>query len=282
MSNNLHDQIEQHFGQCPHSIRQLGGGMIGRVYQVVLPGERTIIAKVGDTPLSIEGYMLRYLAEHSALPVPDVLYSSDSLLLIEFVVGSSHFTVPAQRHAAQLLAALHEVSAPLFGLERDTLIGSLHQPNPWTESWVDFFREHRLIYMAGEARRAGMLPDALFARLEKLAAQIERWLIEPDAPSLIHGDIWATNVLAVDGRITAFIDPAIYYGHAEMELAYVSLFNTFDSAFFQHYHRLRPLAPGFGEERRDLYNLYPLLVHMRLFGGGYVGSVERIVQGFGF
>jgi fructosamine-3-kinase len=98
---------------------------------------------------------------------------------------------------------------------------------------------------------------------------------------LIHGDIWTTNVLAHQDKITAFIDPAIYYAHAEMELAYITLFNTFGTAFFQQYHALRPIEPGFFEERRDIYNLYPLLVHVRLFGGGYVGSVAQILDHFG-
>ena len=120
----------------------------------------------------------------------------------------------------------------------------------------------------------------LRARLETLAGQLERWLTEP-RPALIHGDLWGGNVLAASGRISGFIDPAIYYADAEIELAFSTLFNTFGKAFFSHYNELRPLAPGFFEERRDLYNLYPLLVHVRLFGGGYVGSVERTLKRFG-
>ena len=99
-----------------------------------------------------------------------------------------------------------------------------------------------------------------------------------DQPSLIHGDVWTTNVLASSERITGFLDPAIYYADPEIELAFITLFNTFGRPFFQRYHELRPISTDFWEIRRDLYNLYPLLVHVRLFGGGYVGAVEQILD----
>ncbi len=196
--------------------------------------------------------------------------------------GDSRFSTAAQAHAADLLAALHAITAPAFGLERDTLIGGLHQPNPWTDSWLTFFRERRLLYMGREGVRSGRLPADVLARLEKFCGQLERWLAEPERPSLLHGDVWTTNVLAVGERITGFVDPAIYYGHPEIELAFTTLFGTFDRAFFARYQELRPIPPGFFEERRDIYNLYPLLVHVRLFGGSYVQSVVNSLRRFGF
>jgi fructosamine-3-kinase len=107
-------------------------------------------------------------------------------------------------------------------------------------------------------------------------------LVEPERPSLIHGDVWTTNVLAEGEQITAFLDPAIYFAHAEIELAFTTLFGTFGPAFYERYHQIRPIGPGFFETRRDLYNLYPLLVHVRLFGGSYVNSVHQILARFGY
>lgn len=276
-------RLHQIIGMSPADIRPLHGGMIGQVFRVELPDGRTVVAKTSDAngTLDIEGYMLRYLAEHSSLPVPDVLHSEPSLLIMTFVAGNSHFTEAVERHAADLLAAFHAITAPAFGLERDTLIGPLHQPNPWTPSWIAFFRDHRLRYMARLAADSGQLPTAMLARIERLAGKLDTLLEEPDRPALIHGDIWATNVLADAGHVTAFLDPALSYAHNEMELAYISLFNTFGAAFFERYHALRPIEPGFFEVRRDIYNLYPLLVHVRLFGGGYIGSVDRILRRFG-
>ena len=177
---------------------------------------------------------------------------------------------------------MHSVRGETFGLERDTLIGGLHQPNTPNASWITFFRDQRLLYMAHEAAKSGRLPEALFRRVEVFSDHLDRWLHEPPYPSLIHGDMWTTNILAQNGRITGFIDPAIYYADPEIELAFSTLFNTFDRAFFQRYHQLRPIESGFFEERRDIYNLYPLLVHVRLFGGMYAAAVGQILQKFGY
>jgi fructosamine-3-kinase len=281
----MRDAIEQAIDARIKDISPLSGGCIGQVYRVVLDNGRSVVAKVDNNPdsqLAVEGYMLRYLGEHSELPVPEVLYGANGLLVMSFLPGNSHFNAAAQSHAAELLAALHNISADTFGLERDTLIGGLSQPNPHMTSWLDFFKEARLLHMGQEGVRTNRLPQNLFARLAKFAEHVDKWLLEPEQPSLIHGDVWTTNVLAQGNRITGFVDPAIYYAHPEIELAFTTLFGTFSRPFFDRYHELRPISPGFFEERRDIYNLYPLLVHVRLFGGSYVSSVDRTLQQFGY
>lgn len=273
-------QIEQITGRRVKSTRALHGGSIAKVYVVELANGKRLVAKVAkpDSMMSREGYMLNYLKEVSNLPVPDVIYSDDTLLLMTYIEGNSSFGAAEQTDAAEILAELHENTAERFGLEEDTLIGPLHQPNPRTDTWLEFFREHRLLYMAKVAQQAGRLPASILKQIEALAAKLDKYVIEPEKPALVHGDVWTTNILAKDGKITGFIDPAIYYGHAEMDLSFSTLFNTFGEPFFKRYHELRPIPDGFFEVRRDLYNLYPLLVHVRLFGGGYVSSVQRIVS----
>jgi fructosamine-3-kinase len=281
----MNNAIEQALDTHIQDIAPLSGGCIGQVYRVRLEDGRTVVAKVDDSPhaqLAIEGYMLRYLNTHTDLPVPEVLHSADGLLIMTFLPGGSRFGAAAQAHAAELLAALHTISADTFGLERDTLIGGLPQPNPQMTSWLDFFREARLLHMGREAVDSGRLPSAVWKRLAKFTEHVDKWLLEPERPFLIHGDVWTTNVLAQGGRITGFIDPAIYYAHPEIELAFTTLFGTFERPFFERYHELRPIVPGFFEERRDIYNLYPLLVHVRLFGGSYVRSVEQTLSRFGY
>ncbi len=272
-------------GTAVIDIFPLSGGCIGQVFGARLADQRRLVAKAdaGANPrLDIEGYMLNYLAAHSALPTPAVFSSAPRLLLMDYLPGDSRFSSRAQAHAAELLADLHTITAPGYGLERDTLIGGLHQPNGQMATWIDFFRERRLLYMAGEGMRSGRLPQDVFARLSRFAEHLDRWLLEPERPALIHGDVWTTNVLATNDRITGFIDPAIYYADPEIELAFTTLFGTFGSPFFERYQEIRPLRPGFFEERRDIYNLYPLLVHVRLFGGSYVNSVTQILGRFGF
>ena len=283
MPSSLDSRIEAATGHRPERIAPLSGGCVGEVYRVDLADGTRLVAKTGSSGsgLAIEGYMLRKLAELSDLPVPSVLHADDTLLLMDYIETAGGLNDSAQAHAADLLAALHDVRGPAFGFERDTLIGGLHQPNPETPRWLEFFRDHRLLYMGRQALDAGRLPGRHMGRLEILAGRLERWISEPAHPSLLHGDMWTGNVLCNGGRIAGFIDPAVYYGDPEIELAFSTLFGTFGRPFFERYAELRNLESGFFEERRDLYNLYPLLVHVRLFGGSYVGSVDRTLTRFG-
>ncbi len=275
----LNERLTRQLGSEPIAKHSLSGG-ITPVYRVTLTDGRQVVVKQGHG-LDIEGFMLSFLAEHSSLPVPAVIFSDADLLVMEYIACSGRLTVRGQLDAAEHIAALHRITGPQFGLHRDTLIGGLPQPNPFTVTWIDFFREQRLLYMAREAAQSGRLPASFLQRVDRLAAQLDHRLDEPEKPALLHGDLWAGNILSDGDRIAAFIDPAIYYGHPEIELAFITLFNAFDAPFFRRYAELRPIADGFFEERRDLYNLYPLLVHVRLFGGGYVGAVERILRRFG-
>lgn len=286
MNDALVDRLTGALGSAPRALEPLGGGCVGEVYRARMTRGPDAVVKVDRSPeprLDVEGGMLAYLAEHSSLPVPRVLLSSPGLLVMEFV-ETSRGTGRADLHAADCLASLHEVVSPdgRFGFDRDTLIGGLHQPNPWTGSWLDFFRDQRLLFMAREASRAGRLPDRALTRAERLAERLDRWIDPAGAtPSLIHGDVWGGNVLTNGDRVAAFIDPAIYHADPEIELAFTTLFSTFSEAFYRRYAEHRPIAEGFFEQRRDLYNLYPLLVHVRLFGGTYVGSVENTLRRFG-
>jgi fructosamine-3-kinase len=283
MTTDIADAIETLLGRRPLRIVPMGGGCIAPVYRCDFAGGERVVAKE-PTPgrtLECEAWMLGYLRRNSALPVPAVLAAAPALLLLEYIDSGDPIDARAEAHAAELLAALHAIKGPHFGFLRDTLIGPLDQPNPPTPRWIDFFREQRLLHRARAALEAGRLPARLLARIEALAARLERWIEEPPHPALIHGDSWSGNVLVKAGRIAGFIDPAIHWAHPEIELAFGTLFGPFGEAFFDRYRALAPLAPGFFEARRDLYNLYPLLVHVQLFGGGYVSSVAKTLEKFG-
>ncbi|WP_181905272.1 fructosamine kinase family protein [Aestuariispira insulae] len=258
----------------------LPGGCVGEVWKITFDDGSHAVAKTaaGDSTLDIEAYMLRYLADHSDLPVPGVIEGAKDLLVIDYVENSSGMGPSAQEHAADLLAALHQVTAPRYGHERDTLIGPLRQPNPWTERWHDFYREQRLFYMGREALETGGIGMETYERIERLGARLAEFLPEGRPASLLHGDCWGGNVLTRGNRIAAFIDPAIYHGDAEEELAYTTLFNTFGPRFFDRYREHNPLEPGFFETRVPLYTLYSLLVHARLFGGGYGTQADTILR----
>lgn len=265
---------------------RLHGGCIAEVAKIDLADGRSVVEKrsrPGDvTDLSFEGWMLRYLAERSDLPVPEVLEASPDRLVMRYVpheVGRP--SRAAEVDAAEKLAALHGVRGQRFGLERDTLIGPLPQPNGELASWVAFFRERRLLAMTSLADDAGRLPEGFAARLERLAGKLDALFEEPAAPALLHGDVWSGNLLFRGERVAAFVDPAVYYGHPEIELAFTTLFGPFGETFYAAYAERAGIAPGFFEDRAELYNLYPLLIHAHLFGSGYLAPIDRTLRRHG-
>ncbi len=283
MNLDIRQTIEEVTGSPPVEFAALHGGCVSDVMRVDLANGERVVIKLGDesTGLSQEAFRLRYLAEKTRLPVPEVLHADTRVLVISYVESRGGITAAAQEHAAELLADLHGVAADAFGFDQGSMSGGLLKPAPWTDSWVEFFREHRIRFMAKAALDSGNLPRDLMPRLEKLADRVETWMVEPAHPALIHGDMWTGNVLCLDGRVAAFVDPSCYYAHPEQELAYSTLFGTFGKPFFRRYHEIQPIAPGFFEERLHLYNLYHLLIHVHLFGGSYVGATEDTLRYYG-
>jgi fructosamine-3-kinase len=286
MNGDLKARIEQALGARVVEARPLpvGFGLDG--VEVRLADGRHFAVKArhsGAGPsLELEAYMLRELARLSELPVPHVHYADPDLLVMDFIeTDSGGITERGERHAGELIAELHATPRERFGYARDTLIGPLPQPNPQTGRWVPFFRDHRLLHMAEHASAEGSLPAALMQRIERLAGRLDDHLVEPAFPSLLHGDLWTGNVLVRGGRIAGFVDPAIYCGSPEIELAFTTMFGTFGQAFFEAYQGSMRLEPGFHEVRRDLYNLYPTLVHVRLFGASYLARIDQTLSKLG-
>jgi fructosamine-3-kinase len=280
------ERLEAVLGQRVTALATMpvGFGLTG--FKVDLADGRRLAVKARQdsarVDLRLEGYMLCELAKHSALPVPVVHFAEPDLLVMDFIeTDGGGITPHVERHAAELIAALHATPRPAFGYERDTLIGPLPQPNPQSDRWIPFFRDYRLLAMARTAEVEGKLPAKLLTRLERLAERLDTYLAEPRHPSLLHGDLWTGNVLVRGERIAGFVDPAIYCGHPEIELAFTTMFGTFGRPFFEAYEALLPLEPGFHELRSALYKLYPTLVHVRLFGSAYLPPIERTLARLG-
>jgi fructosamine-3-kinase len=172
------------------------------------------------------------------------------------------------------LAALHASHADAFGWTRDNTIGSTPQPNGWMDDWVAFWRERRLGFQLGLAARRGHRftgGERLLERLDALLAG------HTPAPSLLHGDLWGGNWAALPDGTPVLFDPAVYHGDREADLAMTELFGGFDPAFHAAYREAAPLDAGY-PVRRDLYNLYHVLNHVNLFGGGYAGQAQRLID----
>lgn len=275
-----------------HRVEPMGSGVGGGVHRVVLSDGALLVAKASAgaaraIDLRVEARMLDLLRERG-LPTPTVVAAEADLLVMEHVETDGSRGRGVEEHAAALLASLHANLSPdgRYGLGEANAIGSLPQANAWMDDWAGFFGERRLAPMLESARGVGAINDSLAARVESLMARLGE-LVPPRPPaSLIHGDVWSGNVLTRGGRVAAFIDPAPYHAHAEVELAFITLFSTFGRAFFDRYAGRVGIemfdSREFERSRRDLYNLYPLLVHCTLFGAGYAGQVDANLSRLGF
>ena len=174
------------------------------------------------------------------------------------------------------LAQLHQIEGKFFGLDHDNYIGSLEQINKECRAWSEFYTNHRLLTLTAKARDQGLFEKKHCNWVEKLCQRLDE-LIPACKPSLIHGDLWSGNLLIDTSGHPVLIDPAVYYGHPEMDWAMLSLFGSYPVEALDHYQNLHPLEKGLNE-RKDIHQLYPLMVHLILFGKGYLNRVEGTLK----
>ena len=248
--------------------RKLAGGDLGGATRLDLADGRRILAKRG-AGAATQGAMLTALRKAGA-PVPLVLHGEGELLLMEYVDASASPSAAGWRDLARVLELLHAPAEQRFGWPADYRFGAVVIANGCNDGWVPFWGENRLaVHVPHVAPRIGRRLEALVARLVDLI---------PDRPptSLLHGDLWGGNILYTQGGVAALIDPACYCGHREVDIAMLTLFDRPPEAFFE---RLS-LEPGW-RERLPVYRLWPLLVHLRLFGSGYQDPVDRALTACG-
>ncbi len=179
------------------------------------------------------------------------------------------------------LAALHRRGGSGYGYTRDNFIGRGHQPNPWTKTWPAFFGESRILAMVSAARSLGRWPSRWDRSLDALLHRLPELLPTTPTPALVHGDLWGGNYLRLASGQAALIDPAVYYGHSEVDLAMTTLFGGFDSSFYDAYHAASGAPPDSEwADRRDVYNLYHVINHLNLFGDAYESQVAATLSRF--
>jgi len=219
---------------------------------------------------------LELLRRTGEIRVPEVVaYGQNgekAYLILEYISPSQAKNEFWQRFGTAL-ASLHQHNHPRFGLDFNNYIGSLPQNNEFCESGIQFFIEKRLKVQAGLALYNGEISPTLHEKFQRLY-EILPSLLPDEKPALLHGDLWSGNYLVDDQGSAVLIDPAVYYGNREAEMAFTHLFGGFEPAFYHSYFEALPVATGFSE-RIPIYNLYPLMVHVNLFGSGYLGAVER-------
>lgn len=286
MNSRVRAAVEQALGVSVEHTSRLGGGDINEAFRASLADGRSVFIKYHPTaPKSMlprEARGLCYLAEANALAVPEVLAVSEeqttgpAFLVLEYL-ESGRRRKGFDETLGRGLAELHRFGSPGFGLDHDNFIGSLPQSNRMQPSWPEFYQRQRLQPLLDRALASGLANAELAARFERLFAKLDELCGPPEPPARLHGDLWGGNLHENSDGDPVLIDPAVYGGHREMDLAMMRLFGGFGPAVFAAYQEAHPLAPGHAE-RVDLYQLYPLMVHLNLFGRGYLSGVERVLS----
>jgi fructosamine-3-kinase len=284
----LVEAVASALGVAVTGAAPVSGGDINEAFALSLADGRSVFVKTHARPprgmFAAEARGLAWLAEAAALRVPEVLAvggpaegggagrGGPSFLVLEHIA-------PATRRRdfdevlGRGLAALHRRGPAGFGLDHDNFIGRLPQTNAACPDWPSFYRERRLEPQLRLAVDRGLASAAMRAGFTRLFAELGQLVGPPEPPARLHGDLWGGNLLVDDTGGPCLIDPAVYGGHREVDLAMMRLFGGFGERVFHAYDEAHPLAAG-AAERIPLYQLYFLLVHVNLFGGGYVSSVE--------
>jgi len=258
----------------------VGGGCINRA-AVLGDGRRRYFVKLNSTDrvemfaAEFEGLIALASAEAIRVPRPICTGVADvqSFLVMELLDLGGRLDGAL---AGERLAAMHRSSAETFGWHRDNTIGSTPQSNRRERDWVSFWREQRLGYQLRLAAANGHGGD-LQRDGERLMADLGLLIGHDPVPSLLHGDLWGGNIGSTPDRQPVIFDPAVYYGDREADLAMTELFGGFGSEFYAAYRAAWPLDPGYGV-RRLLYNLYHVLNHLNLFGGGYLSQSHQMIS----
>lgn len=287
---SLEHKIAALVGEPTIKVEAVAGGDINAAFVVTLASGRRVFAKTHHSALpevfAREAEGLAWLAEARALRVPEVVAASDAdargpaCLVLEYIQSAS----PGADYDEALghgLAALHRHGAPAFGHVGANYLATLPQDNTQGTRWPAFYAERRLAPLTDRAVARGLLPAPIATRLRRLCERIEGFAGDAEPPARLHGDLWGGNVLAAASGEPVVIDPAVYGGHREVDLAMMRLFGGFSRRVFDAYREVFPLAGGY-EERVGLWQIYPLLAHVNLFGGGYVPQVDRALGRYGF
>lgn len=263
--------------------KALGGGCIANTrYLLTKSGRELVVKKNATSQMSIkEANGLNELRKPGVIRVPEVVYADEHLLILEFIREGSR---PGSFFSdfGRQLARLHKYSSDTYGFYEDNYIGSTPQLNRAEDKeksdWPSFYLNKHLLYQYDLAKRNGYVDNNfkhLFLQLKSCLPDILKGSEEP--PSLLHGDLWGGNYMVGSDGVPVLIDPAVYYGHREAELAMTRLFGGFDSLFYEAYQTEWPLKPGY-EQREAVYTLYHVLNHLNIFGTSYRSQALALMQ----
>lgn len=283
------DDIGRALGKPVVTGDMVSGGDINRAFEFRLEDDTVVFVKTHPNPppgmFAAEARGLQWLSETNTVLVPAVLAVQDDpdfghrFLVLEWIGRRGAWTVRGEQDLGRALADLHRFPCATFGLDAGNYVATVAQDNTPSGDWADFYRSRRVEPLARGAIDRGLLPTDATAAFDRLYARLPDLVGPPEPPSRLHGDLWGGNAISDHLGRPWVIDPAVYGGHREIDLAMMKLFGGFGPKVFAAYDEAFPLADGH-EQRVALYQLYPLLVHVHLFGGGYASSVLRALRAY--
>jgi protein-ribulosamine 3-kinase len=268
------------------SCRSVGGGSINSAFQILTKPNKRWFGKFNNAEqfpgLFIkESNGLALLRKLGPIGVPATILCTVTegvqVLLLEWIDEGLR-TVDFWRRFGQQLALQHQVTHLTFGLNEDNYMGALPQDNTLTPTWAEFFIQRRLEPQIRLATDAGLLDSSALGHFRRLYPRLPDFF-PPEPPSLLHGDLWSGNFLCDASGQPVLIDPAVYFGHRNMDLAMTTLFGGFEPAFYEAYNEMYPFPPGY-REQWEIANLYPLLIHLNLFGSAYSRNILHTIRRF--
>jgi fructosamine-3-kinase len=264
-------------------IRSVSGGDINEAAQIQTEKERYFVKWHYKAPprfFEAEADGLQRLTRSGLIRVPQAIAVDSAFLILQWIDSASGKSVQAAEVLGRQLAEQHSIRQLFYGLKTDNYIGRLPQPNARSDSWIDFYRTQRLGSQMIQAQANRLMPAHRSRKLEEVMANLDRWITETDCqPSLLHGDLWGGNWMQTASGEPVLIDPAVYYGDREADLAMTALFGGFPQRFYDAYREVFPVSSGY-RERQPLYQLYYLLCHLNLFGESYGTQVDSILSRF--
>jgi fructosamine-3-kinase len=275
-------RAEELLGTAVAATAPVAGGDISTATKLRLANGRSAFMKTLNQPpdgfFAAEADGLRWLGESGAVQVPEVLaVESDCLILAWVEPGKT--TVESASVFGRSLAKLHESGAPAYGGERDGFIGRLPLPNRPADTWAEFYAARRVLPYLKLARDRGSVSDAEAATIESVLGRLEA-LVPEEGPKRLHGDLWNGNVIWSHDGGCCVVDPAAHGGHRETDLAMLALFGLPHlPRVLETYAESSPLADGWAD-RVGVHQLFPLLVHACLFGGGYGARAATVAARF--
>ena len=285
INNKIKTVIENELNSTIIDSQSLSGGCISNAYKIKTDKGKLYFLKYNASVIKDmfikEAHGLKELKKAAAIKIPDVICYDENYILLELIVAGNKQKKFSEEFGRNF-ADLHKFNSEFYGFYEDNYIGSNPQINISTDNekrdWTSFYFNKRILYQIKLAEDTGNSTSALRKAIAALENKIDNIVVDNnEKPSLLHGDLWGGNYLVNEKGFACLIDPAVYYGNREADLAMTKLFGGFDSRFYGAYNDVFTLPDGY-EYRENIYKLYHVLNHLNLFGGGYYSQAMNLIS----